>query len=241
MYELLIKRIKEKKPLDRLGDDYVLSRVSEFLKKNPKLKIDFDNVKNKGFKEAVKAVRAELHKSYALFWSADTHRSADERAEFYDVLYKKIFAVTGKATVILDVSAGLNPFHFPFKDFKCEYIATELSLEDCKKIEAFFKKNKIKGQALQVDLKKDFYLPAADVVFLFKILDSIENKGHKIAEKIIKSLDAGHAVVSFATRTVGDKKMSFPRRRWFEVMIERLGFKYSVIEFSNEIFYIIKL
>ena len=239
IYELLIKKIKEKKPLYRLDDSYVSARISEFLKKNPKLKIDFNNVKNKGFKKIVKAVRAELHENYALFWKDNSHRSAVERREFYDVLYKKIFAITGKPAVVLDISAGLNPLYFPFKDFRCEYIATELSLEDCRKIETFFKKNKIKGSALQVDLKKEFKLPHADVAFLFKILDSIEVKGHKIAERVIKSLDAKYAVVSFATRTIGDKKMRFPRRIWFEAMIERLGFKYTIIEFSNEIFYVV--
>lgn len=241
MHESLIKKIKEKKPFDRLDDGYVSERVSEFLKKNSKLKIDFNNVKNKGFKDAVKAVRAELHKSYALFWGANTHRSAVERKDFYDSLYKKIFAITGKPAVILDISAGLNPFYFPFKDFKVEYIATELSSSDCKRIEAYFKKNKIKGKVLQIDLKKDFKLPSADIVFLFKILDSIEVKGHKIAERVIKSLNAKYAVVSFATRTVGDKKMRFPRRRWFEVMLERLKLRYSVIEFSNEIFYVVRI
>lgn len=241
MHELLIKRIKEKKPLDRLDDGYIDSRVSEFLKKNPKLKIDFENNKNKGFKYAVKAVRAELHKSYALFWGKDLHRSAIERNEFYNALYKRIFAITGKPSVILDISAGLNPFYFPFKDFKCRYIATELSLKDCNRIEMFFKKNGINGKALQADLKKDFKLPSADVVFLFKVLDSIESKGHKTAERIIKNLNTKYAVVSFATRTVGGKKMRFPRRRWFEIMIERLGFRYSVIEFSNEIFYVVKM
>lgn len=241
MHELLIKKIKEKKPFDRLDNSYVSARISEFLKKNNKLRIDFNNIKNRGFKEVVKAVRAELHNSYGMFWDEDTHRSAIERAGFYDSLYKKIFAITGKPAVILDISAGLNPFYFPFKDFKCEYIATELSLEDCKKIEEYFKKNKIKGKVLQVDLKKDFKFPSADVVFLFKILDSIEIKGHKTAERIIKSLNSKYAVVSFATRTVGNKKMRFPRRRWFEIMIERLGFRYSVIEFSNEIFYIVRM
>lgn len=241
MYELLIKKIKEKKPLDRLDNSYVSARISEFLKRNSKLKIDFNNIKNKGFKEIVKAVRSELHKSYALFWSADSHRSACERKSFYDTLYKKIFAVTGKPSRILDISAGLNPFYFPFKDFKVEYIATELSLSDCKKIEGYFKKNKIKGRVLQIDLKKDFKLPKADVAFLFKIFDSIEVKGHKTAEKIIKSLNVKYAVVSFATRTITGKRMRFSRRYWFESMISRLGYKYEVIEFENEIFYVVCL
>lgn len=240
MYELLIKKIKERKSFGNVDDSYVFERISDFLKKNNKLRIDSNNIKNKGFRDVVKAVRGELHKSYALFWDG-SHRSARERESFYDMLYKKIFDITGKPAVILDISAGLNPFYFPFNDFKVEYTATELSLSDCKKIEEYFNRNKIKGKVLQLDLKKDFKFPKADVVFLFKILDSIEVKGHKTAERIIKNLNAKYAVVSFATRTITGKRMRFSRRYWFESMLFRLGYKYKVIEFSNEIFYVVKM
>jgi len=246
-YNLLISKIKEKKPLDRLDDSIVLDRIILFLNKNPKImkKIDYTNEKNSGFKEVLKNVRDELNKRYGVFWSSsmtlEGHKSSAERQEFYSEIYKKIFSITGMPSKILDVSCGMNPLSIPYMNFRGEYIGTELAAKDCAALNKWFSQNKIKGKVIQVDLTKKFELPSSDVVFLFKVFDSVEEKGHKLAEEILKKLDCKYAVVSFATASVRGVKMNFPHRGWIERLVSRLGLSYEKLEFENEIFYVVKM
>ncbi|MBI2151512.1 hypothetical protein HYU21_02175 [Candidatus Woesearchaeota archaeon] len=64
--------------------------------------------------------------------------------------------------------------------------------------------------------------------------------GHKNSELVIKSLSVKWIVVSFPTLTMSGKKMNFPRHKWIELMCQRLGYMFNLIEFENELFYVIK-
>ena len=75
---------------------------------------------------------------------------------------------------------------------------------------------------------------------MFKLTDVLDKgKGHKVSEKIISKVPAKYVIVSFPTLTMSGKRMNFPRRKWIELMSERLNYTYEILEFSNEIFYII--
>jgi len=83
-------------------------------------------------------------------------------------------------------------------------------------------------------------LPQADVCFLFKMTDVLEQgRGHKVTEQILQAVKAKFVVVSFPTLTMSGKRMNYPRRRWMELMCERLGWSYSLIEMPNELFYVV--
>ncbi len=76
-----------------------------------------------------------------------------------------------------------------------------------------------------------------------KLLESIElakRRKYKIIENIITSIKSKWLVVSFATKTLSQRRMVFAERRWFEAMIHRLGKSFTKIEKSNEVFYVIK-
>ena len=48
-------------------------------------------------------------------------------------------------------------------------------------------------------------------------------------------------MVSFATQSLGGKKMiKKERRSWFEKLAKRQGYGYETFEIANEIFYILK-
>ena len=53
-------------------------------------------------------------------------------------------------------------------------------------------------------------------------------------------IDAKYLVVSFSTVTIRDRRMNYPKRGWFEVMLNRLNYKFTKFETSNEIFYIVR-
>lgn len=179
-----------------------------------------------------------------------TNVSAKERLGIYPTIYSDIFAITGKPESILDLGSGINPVSFPFMNLPhVKYTALELSKKDCDfLIEYFAIMNEfIEGHAESIDLVEINKNPSllsklsADMAFLFKVIEPIElSKSHKIGETIMKNLDCKWIIVSFATTTISGNRMNYPKRRWFEMMIHRLGYELKSMEKENEIFYIIK-
>jgi len=222
----------------------------------------------KQYKEAVKKTREKLRKEYGIF-SEQTgqreklleelkksknkekiikkllclHPSTKERLEIYPELYKEIFKITGKPKIILDLGCGMNPVSCIYTHLKqARYYATEISKKDCEFLNNYFRIMGIKGKAMPLDLKKTekiAKLPKADLCLLFKVLDTIEEKGHKLAEKIIKKINADWIIASFATKSVKGTPMRHPYRGWMDKMLKRIKWDYKIIKKPNEIFYII--
>lgn len=247
MYKEIIFKIKAKKPLDKLDDAFVNGFLDDFFKRNIKLKKKLleGTLKKRDIELIVKYVRNELNKVYGQFWITDrleleAHKSTKERSDFYDKVYNFIFSITGKPKSILDLACGLNPLIYRFLGGDIYFIATELTDYDCDKLRDYFKKNNINGEVIKMDLRTYNNFPKVDVCFIFKVLDSAETKGHLLAEYLIKSVVARYIVVSFSTHTTRGKRMNYPRRGWFEVMLKRLGLGFVKHEEHNEVFYIIK-
>jgi hypothetical protein len=256
----LITSIKEKRELKDLDDNFVKEELKRYFLRNNKqfLAIKEDlNEKSKDYKKIVKEVRSKLRRSYGLFRTEKDflkekdfdkilalHSSTKERLSFYHKLYERIFKITGKPKIILDLGAGVNPLSYNYLKTNPEYYAYDLSKEEVKIINNFFKKNKIKGKAEILDLlniNKIKQLPKADMAFLFKVTDVLDKgKGHKTSEEVIKAIPANFIVVSFPTLTISGKPMNHPRRGWIEMMCKRLNYEFKVLTFENEIFYIIK-
>ncbi|MBS3167695.1 hypothetical protein J4216_01065 [Candidatus Woesearchaeota archaeon] len=248
--EEIVKKIKEKKPLDNLDDDYVLGFIDEFFKKEPKLKKKYENqsLKKIDVKKIVKNVRNDLNRFYGQFWLSDSiressHRSVRERNLFYEKFYYEIFFRIGiDFKSILDLGCGLNPLTYNLiPNYKDTYfIAVELTKKDCDKIVKIFKKDEIDGEVIKADLRRYNDFPKVDICFMFKLLESLEGEGHKLAEHLITNLKASYIIVSFSTLDTKGRRMNYPRRGWFERMLSRLGLRFDKFEDFNEIFYIIE-
>ncbi|MEM4264100.1 MAG: hypothetical protein QW666_04390 [Candidatus Woesearchaeota archaeon] len=268
MHKLLIAKIKKKKEFASIDDKFIEQEIEKYLKQNKKAEqaVAEGRIRSEEYKKAVKAVRAVLRRVYGVFLTKEsslreeyleqarfdkileTHLSTKERLLIYPNLYQKIFAITGKPKIILDLGCGLNPASYPYMGVKADYYAAEISRDDVDFLNKYFKKAGIKGKAMQMDLieavknpqlLKQF--PKADVCFLFKVLDEIEaKKGRKRSEELIKAIDAKWIVISFATRKVTGKPMKYPYRKWLEQMLNRLGYKFEIIKEENEIFYVVK-
>jgi len=264
----LIKKIKEKKEFNSIEDRFVRTEIIKYFKQNPKAMqaVQEKRTRSEDYKQAIKNVRAVLRRVYGVFLTKatedrekylaeenfekllETHLSTKERISIYPAIYKKIFAITGKPKIILDLGCGMNPLSYPFMKVDAEYYASELNKADCEFLEKCFNKMNIKGKAIALDLTeaaKDISLlktfPKADVCFLFKILDEVEEKkGRKASEVLIKNIDADWLVISFATKKVTGKPMKYPFRRWLEQMLARLGYEFEIIKEENEVFYVVK-
>ena len=160
----ILGNIKKKKELKDIKDSLVLNLVESYLKEN-NLNIEVKNFeKTRKYKIMFKEIRKKLRKSYGSF--KQYYEPRDSK------VYYKIFSITGKPKSLLDLGSGLTPL-----DLKLDnYYAYDISRENIKKINNYFKKNNLKSRAFLFDLINDDYnkLPKANVCFLLKVLESLE-------------------------------------------------------------------
>lgn len=195
--------------------------------------------KKKTYNLFIKNIKRNLYKGIGIFnkkTSLKEHFSTKDRD--YKI-YKKLFFKL-KINSIVDLGSGLNPLSYKELGIKPKYTAYEINEEYVKQINNFFKENKINGKAYAKDLLQIKRFPKADLYFLFKLLDSIEQKkGHKLSEELITKIPSKNIIVSFPTKTISGKPMNVPERRWMNLMLDRLNYNYKIIKEENEIFYII--
>ena len=175
--------------------------------------------------------------------------STKERVGDYSLLYKNLFNITGKPESIIDLGSGFNSLSFPLMHLnKLDYLALDIDEKDILLLNKYFKimnSQGLKGRAEILDttnLEKIAELPKVNLIFLFKIIDLIDKKNKILSERLIKILKTkcNFIIASFATKTLTRKPMNLPRRRGFELMLERNNLSFDIIETDNEIFYIIK-
>ncbi len=174
--------------------------------------------------------------------------STKERLHDYKKLYKQIFKITKQPKTIIDLGCGLNPTSYPYMRLdKVKYLAYDIDEEDINFLNNYFtimNKHGLNGKAEILNLNnktKVSNLPNSDVIFLFKVIDIIDKKDHKQSEELIKQIiqKTKHIIASFATKTLTRRKMNFPNRKWFELMLKRNNLQFKTINTDNEIFYII--
>jgi len=249
----LILKIKDKKELLGLTDSVVEEILKRYIKK---YKLSLKNLPYPQSKTVIKEVRAELRTITGQFQKSlkdksklsdsgsytkllETHSSTAERLEFYPILKEKLNKIGVRS--ILDLGCGLNPIALASPQIK--YFASDIQEDELTLIDKFFKKHNIKGKVFVYDLRKiSNDLPEADICILFKILDLLDNKKKrgKLTEKILKKVPCKKILVSFSTRKLSGKPMNYPKRFWFENVLEKLKFDYKKFESKNEVFYLIE-
>jgi 16S rRNA (guanine(1405)-N(7))-methyltransferase len=190
----------------------------------------------------------EVHKSLLA-----QHLSSKERLPYYPEIYKKLWQMTGKPRSIIDLGCGLNPLSFPFMDLKkVDYYASELNAPDMKFLNAYFdvmEEFGLQGHAIAQDLSQVTeytslfkVFPKSDVALMFKLLDSLKvsHKSKNMDELILEKVPATWLVVSFPTKTIGQRNMNLKARPWIEKLCQRRNWICKHIIVGDEIFYIIK-
>jgi len=246
----IIKKIKEKRELSGIDNTIVEELLENYFKKR---KVDFEELTKSDIRIVVKDIRAELriYTGQYIMSQKDrlklfeqnkisellkTHSSTAERIPFYPSLRKIIRDLGVKS--ILDLACGLNPIGLA--DKTTTYHASDINEKDLELVSKYFKKHKIRGEVSIYNIKKIKYnLPSSELCLLFKILDLVDKKGHKTAEKILITVPCEKILVSFPTKKLTGRPMKQPKRFWFENMLNRLGYEYKIIESDNEIFYLI--
>jgi hypothetical protein len=179
--------------------------------------------------------------------------STKERIKDYDEnLYKELFKITGEPKTVVDFGAGFNPLSYPYMNLSSlNLYAYDIEESDVDFLNEYFNVMKQKGlngkaeilSVLKIIKNPELInkIPGSDIIFMFKLIDIIDQENHKNSEDLIKLLitKTKFIIASFATRTITQRKMNFPNRKWFEIMLSRISLKFKTLITENEIFYII--
>lgn len=204
--------------------------------------------------EKVKLTRALLMKSFIAFsskklfslkerspeWVLKKHLSTRERLSYYGELY---FGLIKKEEVIIDLGAGVNGFSYPYLDKALKYVGVEAVGQFVDSMNLYFEKNKLNALAIHESLfnldkikkiiKKE---KGKKIVFLFKVLDSLEMLEKDYSKRLLKEIVplADKVIVSFATRSMLKKEKFKVTRKWLVEFIERNFKILDDFELGNE-------
>ena len=200
--------------------------------------------------ENIESAREVLHKVYGAFgsrkllavsgkerepeWILRKHLSTRERLPHYPQIYKRIIGKSRFKGTIFDLGAGVNGFSIGFiPDMK--YIGVEGIGQLVTLMNGYFKKQKLNARAIHLslfELKKIKKMIAKEkgrkIIFLFKVLDSLEALKRNYSKKLLAEIVplAEKTIVSFSTESMLKRKKFAAKRNW-------------IIDFINERFKIL--
>lgn len=218
-----------------LGIEIVEKEIKKELTNNPSL---IEKIEKKKFRTPlVKKIKKTLYPGIAAFAktkNSEEHHSTKDRE--YEVLKQVIKQIKPKS--IVDLGCGLNTLNLQLFANPKEYYGFEINQTHVSEDNKYLKQNNIKGEVFCADIHELKILPPADCYLLLLFLESFEQtSGHKKAEELLKKIPSQNIIVSFSTYTLGGNPMNVPKRRWFELLIDRLEYKYDYTESENEQFY----
>ena len=176
------------------------------------------------------------------------HLLQNRRRTYYPDLYEKLLQnFTGP---IFDFGSGINGFSYKFLLNKNKYIAVEGVGQLVNLMNDYFKKNKINGKAIHLSLfdleeiKKLLKNEKKEkIVFLFKVLDSLEMLERDYSKKLLMEITplVKRVVVSFATRSMIKKTKFKAKRNWIIDFIEENFKIVDSFEIGNELYIVFKI
>ncbi len=225
----LRERLAASRKYRNVADD-VLARV-----------VDWSLARHGNAKEAEKAAKRKLHQVYGAFQSGDgveslaaalntfpgdtieqktilrdilqRHSSTRERAEQLETFFPAIFETTGPPSRILDLGCGLTPLCRPWMGLpeNVHYEAVDLDTRAADVLQAFFDHMGYNGRAYAADLMTFRPSERADVVFMLKLLPTLEQQQPGSGIDLLSRLDAPWVVVSFPTHSLGGRAYGTPQ------------------------------
>src|SRR3989344_5359079 len=105
------------------------------------------------------------------------------------------------------------------------------------------KENKIKGKASIFNAFDNYNdkLPKTDVIFLFRMLESLESIEKGSSERLFKKLKAKIILVSFSKIALNQgEEIKKKGRSWFRRMLSKNGYSFEDFDLEDEIFFLIK-
>jgi len=231
MNKEILSKIREKREFSQLPEKDIELAFSHFQKKQV------------SEEEKIRLTRELLREIFSAFvskkllslknkeeeWVLRKHISTRERLPYYEEIYKRIFRDYKEASVI-DLGAGINGFSYKFFNTEIRYTAIEGVGQLVELMNHYFKSKKISAKAIHsslFDLEKVKQIIKRQkkprVVFLFKVIDALESLKEDYSKELISEivLIADRIVISFATKSLGQRKRFRAKRNWIVDFIKK--------------------
>jgi hypothetical protein len=201
--------------------------------------------------EKIKLSRDLLRKMYSVFasdkiltkknesveWFLKKHISTNERFEDYEKIYGRIFQRFQNEKInVIDLGAGINGLSYKFLPVNTNYVGVEAVGQLVSLMNNYFRKEKICGKAFHESLfnlneitKIISEVKGKRIIFLFKVLDSLEMLERDYSKRILLELMplSDEIVVSFATRSIIRREKFKANRNWLVSFIHE---KFSILD-----------
>jgi 16S rRNA (guanine(1405)-N(7))-methyltransferase len=177
------------------------------------------------------------------------HASTRERVPHLDAFYAAIWDITGPPrTAVLDLGCGIGPLALPWMQLAegVRYHACDVDGAALETVAGFLQLVGRPGEVEARDLVSDVAgLPAGDVALLLKLVPTLDRQDAGAAARLLRAVEAEHAVVSFPARSLGGRGKGMDRayRGRLDRLLEEVGHVTEVREASvpNELVFVLEL
>jgi 16S rRNA (guanine(1405)-N(7))-methyltransferase len=153
-----------------------------------------------------------------------SHASTRERLPYLDRFYASVWEHTGVPGRLMDLGCGLNPAALPWMEVRdATYLAFDADARVLAAAEDFLTLVGQPHEARAGDLVTEVPSATADVALLLKLVTTLDRQDPDAAGRALRALNTRHAVVTFATRSLGgraDGREGAYRRRLDRLLAE---------------------
>ncbi len=171
-----------------------------------------------------------------------SHASTRERLAIMDEFYPRLWAVSGKPKILLDLACGLNPISYPWMglDASCSYHVYDLNLPRIQFINQFFGLLGLPQNAIAADILLQPPFIASDVALFFKEAHRFEQRQHGCNLPFWKAIQTRWLLVSLPVSSLsGRHSLIEQHRRLVYGALEAESWQVSEVLFSNELVFCI--
>lgn len=186
-------------------------------------------------------------KDKASEWFLKKHISTRERFDFYFEIYERLLKHFGQSVNVFDLGCGINGFSYDFFPKRVEYFGIESIGQLVDLQNHYFKIRGLSAFAIHESLfnlgkirKIISSSKGKNVVFLFKVLDSLEMVEKNYSKKLLREIVpfCEFVVVSFATKSLVSRRSFKAKRYWFENFVNEEFKVLDLFEFGGEKYFV---
>ncbi len=182
-------------------------------------------------------VKAECHTLLAV------HASTRERQPALEDFYPRLFAITGRPHVVLDLACGLHPFGLPWMGLPAgaRYYAYDLHRPRIELINHFFRLSGLPELAFHQDILVEPPRETADVAFFFKEAHRFEQRQRGCNRAFWQAIPARWLLVSlpFSSLT-GRRDLADRQRALVQRTLEGLDWPVTEVQILDEMVFCIQ-
>ncbi|MCJ7544803.1 MAG: hypothetical protein MUP47_09630 [Phycisphaerae bacterium] len=169
--------------------------------------------------------------------------STRERLDVLASLFGRVFQITGRLASLCDVGCGLNPLAAPWMDLpgQVRYVALDIDCGLVAAVSEFFRRRGLCGEARCQDVLVEPPAEPFDVVLLMKLLPSLDQQRPGSGLGLLRSMQFGHAVVSYPTRSLGGRDVGMESfyGRSMRGFLGAMGWPFTSFVLGKELFFVV--